>query len=132
MREAREVPRTLPMVFPPVWRGRPAWLAAALSARPQAISRLSTLGQSAADFAGDGTTPANAISFLGSGNRLELQAGSTIVGNVVATAGGNDVFALGEQPTPSFDVSQIGASQRISNPPRFALHSKRPAIAPGP
>ncbi|MDH7795530.1 MULTISPECIES: autotransporter-associated beta strand repeat-containing protein [unclassified Beijerinckia] len=66
-------------------------------------------------LAGDGTTQANAISFFGNGNRLELQAGSTIVGNVVATAGGNDVFALGGTTNASFNVGQIGASQQYQN-----------------
>jgi len=51
---------------------------------------------------------ANAITFTGGANRLELLAGSTITGNVVAS-GANNVLALGGASAGSFDASQIGA-----------------------
>ncbi|OQM76135.1 autotransporter domain-containing protein [Manganibacter manganicus] len=54
---------------------------------------------------------ANAITFTGGSNVLELQAGSMISGNVVGT--GSDTFRLGgdvTDPTTTFDASQIGAS----------------------
>jgi uncharacterized protein with beta-barrel porin domain len=51
----------------------------------------------------------NAITFSGGTNILELQAGSTITGNVVAFSAA-DTFRLGGTASASFDVSQIGAS----------------------
>lgn len=60
--------------------------------------------------AGDGA--ANAIAFGTAANAkatLELQAGSNIVGNVVASAlGTNDAFRLGGATNSVFDVSTIG------------------------
>ncbi|MFJ4347786.1 autotransporter outer membrane beta-barrel domain-containing protein [Pseudomonas sp. NPDC089401] len=41
---------------------------------------------------------------------LELQAGSDIVGNVLATAGSNDTLRLGGNTDSVFDVSSIGSS----------------------
>ena len=60
-------------------------------------------------LSGDGMTRANAITFTGSTNVLELRAGSTIIGNVVAFSGA-DTLALGGTTNASFDVSQIGPS----------------------
>jgi outer membrane autotransporter protein len=57
---------------------------------------------------------ANAITFSGSGNVLELQAGSTITGNVVA-AGASDTLRLGGSTGASFDVSQIGSAAQYRN-----------------
>jgi uncharacterized protein with beta-barrel porin domain len=51
---------------------------------------------------------ANAIAFTGGTNVLELQAGSTITGNVVAFTTA-DTLRLGGTANASFDVSQIGA-----------------------
>jgi uncharacterized protein with beta-barrel porin domain len=51
---------------------------------------------------------ANAITFTGGTNILELQAGSTITGNVVGT--GTDTFRLGGSTNSSFDTSLIGAA----------------------
>jgi len=60
---------------------------------------------------GDGVTRASAIIFTGGTNVLELQAGSTITGNVVAFSAA-DTLALGGTTSASFDVSQIsGAAQ---------------------
>jgi outer membrane autotransporter protein len=54
---------------------------------------------------GDGTTRANAISFTGGNNVLELQAGSIITGNV---AGANtDTLRLGGTTDSTFDVSPV-------------------------
>jgi uncharacterized protein with beta-barrel porin domain len=58
---------------------------------------------------GDGATRANAITFTGGTNTLELRAGSTITGNVVAFST-NDTLVLGGSTNGSFDVSQIGSS----------------------
>lgn len=51
---------------------------------------------------------ANAITFAGGNNVLELRAGSIINGNVVGN--GSDMFRLGGDTDATFDVSQIGAS----------------------
>ncbi|BDV39653.1 hypothetical protein DSM21852_29060 [Methylocystis bryophila] len=59
-------------------------------------------------LSGNGATRANAISFTGGVNVLELQAGSTITGNVVAFSPA-DTLRLGGSANASFDVSQIGA-----------------------
>ncbi|MBR0785015.1 autotransporter outer membrane beta-barrel domain-containing protein [Bradyrhizobium iriomotense] len=56
----------------------------------------------------DGSTRANAITFTGGSNVLELWAGSAITGNVVGT--GTDTFRLGGSTDSTFDVSSIGAS----------------------
>jgi uncharacterized protein with beta-barrel porin domain len=51
---------------------------------------------------------ANAITFTGGTNVLEIQAGSVITGNVLAFSAA-DTFRLGGTGNASFDVSQIGA-----------------------
>jgi uncharacterized protein with beta-barrel porin domain len=58
---------------------------------------------------GDGVTRANAITFNGGTNTLELRAGSSITGNVVAFSAA-DTLALGGGSSANFDVSQIGSS----------------------
>jgi outer membrane autotransporter protein len=71
---------------------------------------------------GDGVTRANAITFAGGGtNSLTLQAGSNIIGNVVAFFGGSDVLALGGSANATFDVSQIGPAAQYQN---FANYQK--------
>jgi fibronectin-binding autotransporter adhesin len=63
---------------------------------------------------GDGTTRANAITFAGGTNLLELQPGSLITGNVVAFSTA-DTLRLGGSGSASFDVSQIGAGAQYQN-----------------
>jgi autotransporter-associated beta strand protein len=58
-------------------------------------------------LSGDGVTQANAITFTGGSNVLELQSGSVISGHVVGT--GSDTLRLGGSTSSSFDVSGIGA-----------------------
>ncbi len=57
--------------------------------------------------------PPNAISFTGGDNRLELQAGSVITGNVVVSgAGSTGTLTLGgntTDATTTFDVTKLGA-----------------------
>jgi uncharacterized protein with beta-barrel porin domain len=68
----------------------------------------------------DGVTRANAITFTGGTNVLELQAGSTITGNVVAFSTA-DTLRLGGSGTASFDVSTIGPAAQYQN---FGLFAK--------
>jgi outer membrane autotransporter protein len=56
-----------------------------------------------------GGAPANAITFTGGINVLELQSNSSITGNVVA-ASSADTLRLGGSANGAFDLSQIGAS----------------------
>ncbi|MBR0966687.1 autotransporter domain-containing protein [Bradyrhizobium diazoefficiens] len=67
-------------------------------------------GSISGGLASDGVTRANAVSFTGGTNILELRAGSTITGNVVGT--GSDTLALGGAANSAFDVSTIGPSQQ--------------------
>jgi outer membrane autotransporter protein len=71
-------------------------------------------------LSGDGVTRANAITFTGGTNRLELQAGSIITGNVVAFSAA-DTFALGGTTNAIFDVSQIGPAAQYRG---FGLFEK--------
>lgn len=71
------------------------------------IITLGNGGRIAGGHSGDGTTRANAITFTGGANRLELQAGSTIIGNIDASAGTSDTFVLGGPTDSSFDVGRI-------------------------
>ena len=57
-------------------------------------------------LSGDGLTRANAITFSGGNNIVELQSGYGFVGNVVGSSG--DTLKLGGTTNASFDVSQIG------------------------
>jgi len=66
-------------------------------------------GSVSGGLGGDGVTRANAITFIGGTNTLELRAGSTTTGNVVAFST-NDTLALGGTTNASFDVSNIGSS----------------------
>lgn len=59
-------------------------------------------------LSGDGVKRANAVTFTGENNRLELHAGSVITGVVDATADANDILALGGAGSDIFDVSMIG------------------------
>jgi hypothetical protein len=52
---------------------------------------------------------ANAVTFTDGTNVLELQAGSAITGNVVASSA-SDTLRLGGSANASFDASQIGAA----------------------
>ncbi|MGY3589125.1 autotransporter outer membrane beta-barrel domain-containing protein [Bradyrhizobium sp. USDA 4350] len=65
-------------------------------------------GTVAGGISGAGGIRANAITFTGGSNILELQAGSTIIGNVAGT--GSDTLRLGGVGNASFDVSTIGSA----------------------
>ncbi len=68
-------------------------------------------GTIAGGLGGNGSTRANAITFTGGTNTLELQPGSSIIGNVVA-ASTADTLALGGSGSAIFDVSQIGSNDQ--------------------
>ncbi|WP_275299820.1 autotransporter domain-containing protein [Achromobacter ruhlandii] len=76
----------------------------------------------------------NAIELFGSGNRLELQPGGSIIGNVVVAAGGADnVLALGgDIGTGLFDVTRIGADQAYRGFDRFEKTGAGTWILSGP
>jgi fibronectin-binding autotransporter adhesin len=63
---------------------------------------------------------ANAITFTGGTNTLQLQSGSTITGNVVAFSTA-DTFALGGTANSTFDVSKIGPSAQYEG---FGIYLK--------
>ncbi|WP_146151045.1 autotransporter outer membrane beta-barrel domain-containing protein [Allosphingosinicella deserti] len=50
----------------------------------------------------------DAIALFGSGNRVELRAGSTIDGNVVVSGGSDNALVLGGSAGSSLDVSLVG------------------------
>ena len=70
---------------------------------------------------GDGTTSfrANAISFTGGINTLQLQPGYNIVGNVVGT--GSDVFQLGGSGSSNFNLSSLGSTQQYQGFATFSV-----------
>jgi outer membrane autotransporter protein len=57
-----------------------------------------------------GGSQANAVSFVGGVNRLELQSGFDFVGNVVVEDGATGTFVLGGDADASFDLSKIIAA----------------------
>lgn len=57
---------------------------------------------------GDGTQRANAITFAGSNNVLELNAGYSIIGNVVANGGTGNMLAFGGATDGAFDLAGLG------------------------
>jgi uncharacterized protein with beta-barrel porin domain len=64
-------------------------------------------------LSGDGKTRANAITFTGNNNILEVRSGSEVIGNVVGA--GSDTFRLGGAVNGSFDVSSVGSQYRGFN-----------------
>jgi uncharacterized protein with beta-barrel porin domain len=67
-----------------------------------------TAGTVRGGLSGDGVTQANAITFAGGTNTLELQAGYSIIGNAAAFSAA-DTLRLGGSANASFDISSIGA-----------------------
>ena len=79
-----------------------------------------TLGSNAivtGGLSGDGVTRANAITLSGTTNRLELQGGAAVVGNVIAS--GTSRFVLGGATAGTFDISQLSATGQYQNFARF-------------
>jgi autotransporter-associated beta strand protein len=71
-------------------------------------------------MSGDGVTQANAITFTGGLNVLELQGGSDISGNVVAFSAA-DTLRLGGGTNVTFDTGQVGPAAQFQN---FGLFEK--------
>ncbi|MCR6670401.1 autotransporter domain-containing protein [Devosia ginsengisoli] len=71
-------------------------------------------GVVAGGLSGDGIR-ANAITFGGDGNRLELLGGFSFTGDVVAGGGSNNVLALGGTANAGFDLAQIGAAAQFQD-----------------
>jgi autotransporter-associated beta strand protein len=61
-------------------------------------------------LSGDGATRANAITFLGIQNTLQITGTSVIVGNVVAAGGGTNTLNFAGSGTLAFDMSSVGAT----------------------
>jgi uncharacterized protein with beta-barrel porin domain len=62
---------------------------------------------------GDSVTRANAITFTGGTNTLEMRDGASFTGNVDATVGASDVLVLGGATNSTFDVSNVGAAAQF-------------------
>lgn len=68
---------------------------------------ITTSGLIAGGLSGDGTTRANAITFTGGSNSLELQAGYAFTGLVVGTS--SDTLKLGGSTDAPFSLSDLGS-----------------------
>jgi len=87
------------------------------------INAGSISGAMGGESTGTGAPPtvlANAVTFLGGVNTLEIWAGSVITGNVVAFSGA-DTLRLGGDADASFDVSEIGAAAQYRG---FGIYEK--------
>lgn len=77
-------------------------------------STITTSGSISGGLSADGSTRANALALSGGNNRLTLEHGYSITGNVVSSSGMSsgtgDTLALGGGNNSSFDVSQIGST----------------------
>ncbi|WP_322415730.1 autotransporter outer membrane beta-barrel domain-containing protein [Mesorhizobium huakuii] len=85
-----------------------------------AIINAGTIGGGAVGAGGGTPLAGKAIQFTGGVNSLEIRAGSTISGNVVAFSTA-DTFKLGGDTSASFDVSQIGPGAKYDG---FGLYEK--------
>jgi len=88
-------------------------LAAAI--RTDAASSIAVVINNGTIQAGAGAADAIQLGGLAGWATLELQAGSTIVGNVVAGNGTRDILRLGGAADSSFDTSAIGAAAQYRN-----------------
>jgi outer membrane autotransporter protein len=79
-----------------------------------------TAGMGGVSTGGPVLGQANAVTFLGGVNALEIQAGSVISGNVVAFSAA-DTLRLGGSANASFDVSQVGAAAQYRG---FGIYEK--------
>lgn len=75
-------------------------------------------GSVSGGLSGNGSTRANAVTFTGGTNRLELRSGYAFTGNVAG--GGSDTLSLGGSTNGSFDSSVIGGQFT-----GFAVYDKR-------
>ena len=77
-------------------------------------STITTTGSISGGLSADGSTRANALTLSDGNNRLTLEHGYSIIGNVVSSSGTSsgtgDTLALGGSSNSSFDISQIGST----------------------
>ncbi|MDQ0390285.1 autotransporter domain-containing protein [Labrys monachus] len=83
-----------------------------------------TSGTIAGGMSGDDTTRADAIDFTGGTNSLTLEAGYTLLGNVVGEAGTTNTLILGGDDNASFDVSKVGALNSAAQFQNFGAFEK--------
>lgn len=89
-------------------------------------STITNSGTISGGLAADGTTRADAINFAGGGNKLVIQSGSTLTGNVVSTSGmtNGDTVALGGDVNASggnsFNLSDVGSTAQFRGFQNFA------------
>jgi uncharacterized protein with beta-barrel porin domain len=76
-------------------------------------------GSISGGLGGDGVTRANAITFTGGTNMLQLQPGYSILGNVVGTGG--DTFQLGGSGSGSFNLGAFGGTQQYQGFATFGV-----------
>ncbi|WP_244065295.1 autotransporter domain-containing protein [Bradyrhizobium sp. Ce-3] len=76
-------------------------------------------GTIAGGVSGTGGVRANAITFTGGSNTLQLQVGSNIVGNVVGT--GSDAFQLGGSGNGTFGLGALGGGQQYQGFASFGV-----------
>jgi uncharacterized protein with beta-barrel porin domain len=72
-----------------------------------------------AGFPGNSGARADAITFTGGSNTLQLQPGYNIVGNVVGTGG--DAFQLGGSGSSNFSLSSFGSTQQYQGFATFSV-----------
>jgi fibronectin-binding autotransporter adhesin len=87
----------------------------AAAIRGEGASSIGVVINSGTIQAGAGAANAIQLGGLAGWVTLELQAGSTIVGNVVAGNGTRDILRLGGAADSSFDTSAIGAAAQYRN-----------------
>ena len=87
----------------------------AAAIRTDAASSIAVVINSGTIQAGAGAANAIQLGGLAGWATLELQAGSTIVGNVVAGNGTRDILRLGGTVDSSFDTSAIGATAQYQS-----------------
>ncbi|MDX1724562.1 MAG: autotransporter-associated beta strand repeat-containing protein, partial [Pseudomonas sp.] len=80
----------------------------------EGASTITTSGSISGGLSADGSTRANALALSDGNNRLTLEHGYSMIGNVVSSSGTSsgtgDTLALGGGNDSSFDVSQIGST----------------------
>ncbi|MCG7509060.1 autotransporter domain-containing protein [Mesorhizobium retamae] len=87
----------------------------AAAIRGDGASSIGSIINSGTIQAGAGSTNAITLGGVAGWLSLELRAGSTIIGNVLAGNGTNDIFRLGGTTDSTFDASAIGPGAQYRN-----------------